>query len=60
MKNFQATYKRPIGIDELRNCIQKQGELMRTYIARFTKLLNAAVNVFIDRAIDAFSDGIRR
>lgn len=33
---------------------------MRTYIARFTKLLNAAENVSVDRAIDAFSDGIRR
>ena len=32
VKNFQATHKRPIGIDELWNCIQKQGEPMRTYI----------------------------
>jgi hypothetical protein len=33
---------------------------MRTYIRRFTKLLNAAEDVSVDRAIDAFSDGIRR
>ena len=33
---------------------------MHTYIARFTKLLNVVVNVSVDRAIDAFSDGIRR
>ena len=33
---------------------------MRTYVVRFTKLLDAAVNGSVDRAIDAFSDGIRR
>jgi hypothetical protein len=58
--NFQATYKRPVGIDELRHCQQKPKESMRAYIGRFTKLLNAAEDVSIDRAIDAFSDGIRR
>ncbi|KAK1668778.1 hypothetical protein QYE76_056937 [Lolium multiflorum] len=58
--NFQATYKRPVGIEELRNCQQKQKESMRSYIGRFTKLLNAAEDVSVDRAIDAFSDGVRR
>ncbi|KAK1679249.1 hypothetical protein QYE76_040097 [Lolium multiflorum] len=57
--NFQATYKRPVGIEELRHCQQKQKESMRSYIGRFTKLLNAAEDVSVDRAIDAFSDGIR-
>jgi hypothetical protein len=33
---------------------------MRTYIRRFTKLLNVAEDVSVDRAIDAFSDGIRQ
>jgi hypothetical protein len=60
VKNFQATYKRPIGIEELRQCHQKPRESMRAYIGRFTKVLNAAEDVSIDRAIDAFSDGIRR
>ncbi|KAK1616205.1 hypothetical protein QYE76_021722 [Lolium multiflorum] len=58
--NFQATYKRPVRIEELRNCQQKQKESMRSYIGRFTKLLNAAEDVSVDRAIDAFSDGVRR
>ncbi|KAK1669586.1 hypothetical protein QYE76_057745 [Lolium multiflorum] len=58
--NFQATYKRPVGIEELRNCQQKQKESMRSYIGRFTKLLNTAEDVSVDRAIDAFSDGVRR
>ncbi|KAK1685641.1 hypothetical protein QYE76_046489 [Lolium multiflorum] len=58
--NFQATYKRPVGIEELWHCQQKQKESMRAYIGRFTKLLNAAKDVSVDRAIDAFSDGIRR
>jgi hypothetical protein len=60
VKNFQATYNRPIGIEELRHRQQKKKESMRTYIRRFTKLLNAAEDVSVDRAIDAFSDGIRR
>ncbi|KAK1680819.1 hypothetical protein QYE76_041667 [Lolium multiflorum] len=58
--NFQATYKRPVVIEELRNCRQKQKESMRSYIGRFTKLLNAAEDVSVDRAIDAFSDGVQR
>src|SRR5215218_7582578 len=33
---------------------------MRSYIGRFTKLLNAAEDVSVDRAIDAFSDGVQR
>ena len=33
---------------------------MRAYISRFTKILNEAINVSADRAIDAFSEGIRR
>ena len=53
--NFQATYKRPVGIEELRHCQQKQKESMRSYIGRFTKLLNAAEDVSVDRAIDALS-----
>jgi hypothetical protein len=60
VKNFQATYKRYVGIEELRQCHQKPKESMRSYIGRFTKLLNAAEDVSVDRAIDAFSDDIRR
>jgi hypothetical protein len=33
---------------------------MRSYIGHFTKLLNTSEDVSIDRAIDAFSDGIRQ
>jgi hypothetical protein len=33
---------------------------MRSYIGRFTKILNAAKDVSVDRAINAFNDGIRR
>jgi hypothetical protein len=60
VKNLQATYKRPVGIEELRQCHQKPKESMRAYIGRFTKLLNVVEDVSVDRAIDAFSDGIRR
>ncbi|KAK1679325.1 hypothetical protein QYE76_040173 [Lolium multiflorum] len=33
---------------------------MRAYAGRFTKLLSSCQRCFVDRAIDAFSDGIRR
>jgi hypothetical protein len=33
---------------------------MRAYIERFTKLLNTVEDVSVDRAIDAFNDGIRQ
>jgi hypothetical protein len=33
---------------------------MRSYIGRFTKLLNDAEDVSVDTAIDAFNAGIRR
>src|SRR4051812_34531301 len=59
-QNFQATYKRPAGIDELRQCNQRKDEPMRSYVARFTKILNEAVSILVDRAVDAFSEGIRR
>src|SRR4051794_1150178 len=60
VKNFSATFKRPVGIEQLRNCKQKSKESMRSYLSRFTKFLNRAVVVSADRAIDAFSEGIRR
>nr|XP_051190737.1 uncharacterized protein LOC127304066 [Lolium perenne] len=60
VKNFHATYKRPVGIEELRHFQQKPKESMRAYIGRSTKLLNVAEDVSIDWVIDAFSDGIRR
>jgi hypothetical protein len=59
VKNFQATYKRHVGVEELRQCNQKPKESIRSYIGRFTKLLHAAEDVSVDRAIDASSDGIR-
>src|SRR4051794_14553142 len=60
MKNFSATFKRPVGIEQLRSCKQQSKESMRSYLSRFTKLLNTASGVSTDRAIDAFSEGIRR
>src|SRR3954453_21392174 len=33
---------------------------MRSYVARFTKILKEAISVSTDRAIDAFVEGIRR
>src|SRR4051794_18332863 len=60
VKNLSATFKRPVGIEQLRSCKQKSKESMRSYLSRFTKLLNTAARGSTDRAINAFSEGIRR
>jgi hypothetical protein len=60
IKNFHATYERSVGIEELRYCQQKPNESICEYIRGFTKLPNDVEDVSVDRAIDAFSDGIRR
>src|SRR3954454_3053845 len=45
VKNVQATYKRPAGIDELQQCRQKKDEPMCSYVSRFTKILYKAVSI---------------
>ena len=57
-KTFTATYKRPANVEELRACIQKKGESIRSYIARWTNIHNAAKGVSEERGIDAFVAGI--
>jgi hypothetical protein len=58
--NFKSTYKRPTSIEEVKACIQQRNETLRSYIQRWSIIKNSAVEVSDERAIDAFTLGLRR
>jgi hypothetical protein len=59
-RNFCSTYKRPASLEEVKPCIQHKGETLRSYIQRWSVIKNSAEHVSDERAIDAFSSGLRR
>jgi hypothetical protein len=56
--NFRGTSRRPTSFEELRLCVQRTGENLRSYISRWISLRNTAENTSPERAIDAFRDGL--
>jgi hypothetical protein len=58
--NFRGTSQRPTSFEELRLCVQRTGENLRSYISRWISLRNTAENISPERAIDAFRDGLIR
>jgi hypothetical protein len=56
--NFKSTYKRPASTEELKACIQKSGETLRSYIQRWSIIKKSAEDVSNERAIDAFTRGL--
>jgi hypothetical protein len=60
MSNFKSTYKRPASIEEVKACVQQCNETLRSYIQRWSIIKNSAVEVSDERAIDAFTLGLRR
>jgi hypothetical protein len=60
MSNFKSTYKRPASIEEVKACVQQCNETLRSYIQRWSIIKNSAVKVSDERAIDAFTLGLRR
>jgi hypothetical protein len=58
--NFRGTSRRPTSFEELRLCVQRTGENLRSYISRWIILRNTAENISPERAIDAFQDGLIR
>jgi hypothetical protein len=57
--NFKSTYKRPASIEEVKACVQQHNESLRSYIQRWSIIKNSAVEVSDERAIDAFTLGLR-
>jgi hypothetical protein len=58
--NFRGTSHRPTLFEELRLCVQKTGETLRSYISQWISLRNMTKNISPERAIDAFRDGLLR
>jgi hypothetical protein len=58
--NFRGTSRRPTSFEELRLCVQRTGENLRSYISRWISLRNTTENISPKRAIDAFRDDLLR
>jgi hypothetical protein len=58
-RNFRSTYKRTASLEEIKSCMQKKDETLRSYIQRWSVIKNSAEDVSDERAIDAFSAGLR-
>jgi hypothetical protein len=54
------TYKCPASLEEVKSYIQRKDETLRSYIQRWSIIKNSAEDVFDERAVDAFSAGLRR
>jgi hypothetical protein len=57
-RNFRLTYKRPALLEEVKVCVQRKGETLRSYIQRWSVIKNSAEDVSDERAIDSFSAGL--
>jgi hypothetical protein len=58
--NFNSTHQRPTSTEEVKACMQKHNESLRSYIQWWSIIKNSVVDVSDDRAIDAFTVGLRR
>jgi hypothetical protein len=59
-RNFRSTYKRPASLEKVKACIQRKGETLCSYIQCWSIIKNSAEDVSDERAIDAFTAGLRR
>jgi hypothetical protein len=59
-RNFCSTYKRPASLEEVKACVQRKGETLRSYIQRWSVVKNSAEDISDERATDAFSAGLHR
>jgi hypothetical protein len=57
--NFKSTYKRAASIEEVKAYVQQRNETLSSYIQRWSIIKNSAVKVSDERAIDAFTLGLR-
>src|SRR4051812_29598557 len=59
IKNFEGTYKRPVGLTELQLCVQSNTESTRDYIQRWITLHNSVEGVSEFQAIHTFKQGVK-
>jgi hypothetical protein len=58
-RNFRSTYKWPASLEEVKSCIQRKDETLRSYIQRWSIIKNSAEDISDERAVDAFSASLR-
>jgi hypothetical protein len=58
MRNFRSTYKRPTSLEEIKSCVQRKDETLRSYIQCWSVIKNSAEDISDERAIDAFWAGL--
>jgi endonuclease V-like protein UPF0215 family len=59
-RNFRSTYKRLASLEEVKECTQRKGETLCSYIQCWSIIKNSAEDVSDEGAIDAFIAGLRR
>jgi hypothetical protein len=59
-RNFRSTYKRPASLEEVKACMQRKGETLRSYIQHWSIIKNSAEDVSDERAIDIFIARLHR
>jgi hypothetical protein len=59
-RNFCSIYKRPASLEEVKSCRQGRDETLHSYIQHWSVIKISAEDVSDERAIDAFSAGLRR
>jgi hypothetical protein len=56
---FCSTYKCPTSLEEIKSCVQRRDETLRSYIQRWSIIKNSTEDVSDERAVDAFPSGLR-
>jgi hypothetical protein len=57
-RNFRSTYTRPASLEEIKSCVQRKDETLRSYIQCWSVIKNSVEDVSDERAIDAFLAGL--
>jgi hypothetical protein len=58
-RNFCSTYKRPSSLEEIKSCVQRRDETLRSYIQGWSIIKNYAEDVSDEQAVDAFLASLR-
>jgi hypothetical protein len=57
---FRSTYKCPASLEEVKSCIQRKEETLRSYTQRWSIIKKSVEDVSDEQVVDAFSAGLRR
>jgi hypothetical protein len=59
-ETYHSTCTRPASLEEIKSCVQRKDETLRSYIQRWSVIKNSAEDISHGQAIDAFSTSLRR